>query len=49
MKFDCSSGNPCSNIRLEDVKLTYNNQAAQASCNHAAGTSTGFVQPTSCL
>ncbi|GMY33047.1 polygalacturonase-like [Fagus crenata] len=49
VKFDCSSRNPCSNIRLEDVKLTYKNQAAEASCNHAAGTSSGFVQPTSCL
>ncbi|XP_075661188.1 polygalacturonase-like [Castanea sativa] len=49
MKFDCSPGNPCSRIRLEDVKLTYKNQVAQASCSHAAGTSTGFVQPTSCL
>ncbi|KAM3750011.1 hypothetical protein ACB098_04G005000 [Castanea mollissima] len=49
VKFDCSPGNPCSKIRLEDVKLTYKNQVAQASCSHAAGTSTGFVQPTSCL
>ncbi|KAF3959825.1 hypothetical protein CMV_015399 [Castanea mollissima] len=49
VKFDCSPGNPCSRIRLEDVKLTYKNQVAQASCSHAAGTSTGFVQPTSCL
>ncbi|XP_065622685.1 polygalacturonase [Quercus suber] len=49
VKFDCSSENPCSRIRLEDVKLTYKNQAAQSSCSHAAGTSTGFVQPTSCL
>nr|WAU86942.1 birch protein [Betula platyphylla] len=49
VKFDCSSGNPCSRIRLENVKLTYQNQAAEASCIHAAGTSSGFVQPTSCL
>ncbi|KAM3702180.1 hypothetical protein ACB094_04G005900 [Castanea mollissima] len=49
VKFDCSPGNPCSRIRLENVKLTYKNQVAQASCSHAIGTSTGFVQPTSCL
>jgi polygalacturonase len=49
VKFDCSSGNPCSKIKLENVKLTYHNQAAQSSCNHAAGTSSGLVQPTSCL
>ncbi|PQQ09817.1 polygalacturonase-like [Prunus yedoensis var. nudiflora] len=49
VKFDCSSKNPCSNIKMEDVKLTYKNQAAEASCSHAAGTSAGTVQPTSCL
>ncbi|KAM3702181.1 hypothetical protein ACJW31_04G005900 [Castanea mollissima] len=44
VKFYCSLGNPCSRIRLENVlKLTYKNQVAQASCSHAAGTSTGFV------
>ncbi|XP_040999977.1 polygalacturonase-like [Juglans microcarpa x Juglans regia] len=49
VKFDCSSKNPCSRIRLEDVKLTYKNQAAQVSCTHAAGTSSGAVQPSGCL
>jgi polygalacturonase len=49
VKFDCSPGNPCSRIRLENVKLTYQNQAAAASCSHAVGTSSGLVQPTSCL
>nr|BCM78834.1 polygalacturonase [Prunus persica] len=49
VKFDCSSKYPCSNIKMEDVKLTYKNQAAEASCSHAAGTSQGTVQPTSCL
>jgi polygalacturonase len=49
VKFDCSSENPCSNIRLENVKLTYQNQVAEASCTHAAGTTSGFVQPTGCL
>lgn len=49
VKFDCSSKYPCSNIKMEDVKLTYKNQAAEASCSHAAGTSAGTVQPTSCL
>ncbi|KAM4105635.1 hypothetical protein ACB094_04G006500 [Castanea mollissima] len=49
LKFDCSSGYPCSGIKLENVKLTYNNQVAQASCVNAAGTSAGFVQPTGCL
>ena len=50
VKFDCSPKYPCSGIRLQDVKLTYkNNQPAHASCSHAAGTASGFVQPSSCL
>ncbi|KAK2979491.1 hypothetical protein RJ640_027600 [Escallonia rubra] len=49
VKFDCSRNNPCSGIRLEDVKLTYQNQPAAASCTNAGGTSSGLVEPTSCL
>ncbi|KAF7803960.1 polygalacturonase-like [Senna tora] len=49
VKFDCSSKNPCRGIRLEDVKLTYKNQVARASCDYAGGTSSGLVQPESCL
>ncbi|PON46716.1 Glycoside hydrolase [Parasponia andersonii] len=49
VKFDCSPQNPCSSIRLQDVKLTYKNEPAQASCSHAAGTASGMVQPSSCL
>lgn len=49
VNFDCSSKNPCTRIRLEDVKLTYKNQPPEASCSHADGTAAGTVQPTSCL
>ncbi|KAL6284544.1 hypothetical protein ACE6H2_015473 [Prunus campanulata] len=49
VKFDCSSKYPCSKTRLENVKLTYKNQVAVASCSHAGGTAAGMVQPTSCL
>lgn len=49
VKFDCSKTNPCSGIRLEDVKLTYKNQPAKASCVNAAGTTMGLIEPTSCL
>ncbi|XP_042489069.1 polygalacturonase-like, partial [Macadamia integrifolia] len=49
VKFDCSSENPCSDIRLEDVELTYGNQTAQSSCTNAGGTSYGVVNPSSCL
>ncbi|KAL5055277.1 hypothetical protein RYX36_035959 [Vicia faba] len=49
VKFDCSSKYPCSGIKLEDVKLTYKNQVAEASCNHAGGAALGLVLPESCL
>ncbi|KAM7279075.1 hypothetical protein ACFE04_006209 [Oxalis oulophora] len=49
VKFDCSKKNHCSNIRLENVKLTYNNKAAQSFCTNAGGTASGYVEPTSCL
>ncbi|XP_021612587.1 polygalacturonase-like [Manihot esculenta] len=49
VKLDCSKKNPCTGIELEDVKLTYNNRPAEASCTNAAGTISGFVQPSSCL
>ncbi|CAA2954175.1 polygalacturonase-like [Olea europaea subsp. europaea] len=49
VKFDCSKGNPCSDITLEDVKLTYKNEAAHSSCINAIGKSSGSVEPKSCL
>ncbi|KAK4789590.1 hypothetical protein SAY86_016894 [Trapa natans] len=49
VKLDCSSKNPCTGIKLQDVKLTYGSQMAQASCAHAGGTASGLVQPSSCL
>ncbi|KAK8518198.1 hypothetical protein V6N12_017355 [Hibiscus sabdariffa] len=49
VKFDCSPRYPCTNIKLEDVKLTYRNQPAEASCSNADGTASGFIQPSSCL
>ncbi|CAK8577351.1 unnamed protein product [Lathyrus sativus] len=49
VKFDCSSKYPCNGIKLKDVKLTYKNQIAEASCNHAGGAALGFVQPESCF
>ncbi|XP_027166532.1 polygalacturonase-like [Coffea eugenioides] len=45
VKFDCSKKNPCSGIRLEDVKLTYKNQPAKSSCANAAGTTLGLLGP----
>lgn len=49
VKFDCSSENPCSGISLEDVKLTYKNEPADASCSHADGSASGFIQANNCL
>ncbi|CAA2995389.1 polygalacturonase-like [Olea europaea subsp. europaea] len=49
MKFDCSRGNPCSDINLEDVKLTYKNEPAHSSCINADGKASGLVQPNNCL
>ncbi|CAA2995391.1 polygalacturonase-like [Olea europaea subsp. europaea] len=42
MKFDCSTGNPCSDINLEDVKLTYKNEPAHSSCINADGKASGL-------
>ncbi|PKI78120.1 hypothetical protein CRG98_001448 [Punica granatum] len=49
VKFDCSTEYPCTGITMEDVKLTYRSQVAEASCENAGGTASGSVQPTSCL
>ncbi|CAN0927150.1 unnamed protein product [Linum grandiflorum] len=49
VRFVCSVKNPCSGIKLEDVKLSYKNKAADSSCLNADGTASGFVQPSSCL
>ncbi|OIV94195.1 hypothetical protein TanjilG_28134 [Lupinus angustifolius] len=48
MRFDCSSTNPCKGIRLEDIKLTYRNQVAQASCKHVGIRDMESVQPERC-
>ncbi|KAE8022726.1 hypothetical protein FH972_008506 [Carpinus fangiana] len=47
--FDCSPSTPCRGIRLEDIKLTYMNKAATASCKNAGGSSSGILVPDSCL
>ncbi|XP_010242448.1 PREDICTED: polygalacturonase-like [Nelumbo nucifera] len=49
VKFNCSPKNPCTGITMEDVRLTYVNQAAKSSCNNAGGKASGVVEPTSCL
>ncbi|PKI75000.1 hypothetical protein CRG98_004772 [Punica granatum] len=49
LKFDCSSATPCTGIQLKDVKLTYKNRPAEASCVNADGTAKGVIQPANCL
>lgn len=49
IKFDCSSNFPCNGIRLEDVRLTYQNEEAKSSCEYATGKNLGLVQPQGCF
>ena len=49
VKFECSESSPCHAIKLENINLSYKNQAARATCSNAAGTVAGIVEPSSCL
>ncbi|KAJ9173314.1 hypothetical protein P3X46_016465 [Hevea brasiliensis] len=49
INFDCSSKYPCSGISLQNVNLTYSNQAAQSLCANVLGKTIGLVQPHGCL
>ncbi|KAL8479179.1 hypothetical protein ACS0TY_026154 [Phlomoides rotata] len=50
MAFDCSPSNPCSGIKLIDIKLTYmKSTKAQSFCKNIGGTSGGVILPNNCL
>ncbi|KAG6482911.1 polygalacturonase-like [Zingiber officinale] len=49
VKFDCSRRNPCSGIRLQGIKLSYQSRQAQSSCKFANGVASGLIAPPSCL
>ncbi|XP_059286729.1 polygalacturonase-like [Lycium ferocissimum] len=49
VKLDCSKTNPCTGITLEDVKLSYKDGSAKASCVNAGGRASGFEELTGCL
>ncbi|XP_037427785.1 polygalacturonase-like [Triticum dicoccoides] len=50
VKFDCSDTNPCSGIRLKNIRLTYRHKRpAQAKCRNAGGSASGEVTPPSCF
>ncbi|GER38650.1 pectin lyase-like superfamily protein [Striga asiatica] len=49
VKFDCSNECPCKGIKMEKVRLSYQNQQSRAQCVNAAGSVYGSVEPSSCL
>ncbi|KAL9678263.1 hypothetical protein QQ045_016106 [Rhodiola kirilowii] len=49
VKLDCSWSTPCKNIILDDVRLTYKDTQAEALCSNADGSTSGVVEPSSCL
>ncbi|KAF7040550.1 hypothetical protein CFC21_050442 [Triticum aestivum] len=50
VKFNCSGTNPCSGIKLKNIRLRYRHQRpAQAKCQNAVGSVSGEVTPPSCF
>ncbi|KAK6930416.1 Glycoside hydrolase, family 28 [Dillenia turbinata] len=51
VKLDCSPTNPCTDIRLHNIKLTHVSSKITATsfCKNAGGKSTGILIPASCL
>ncbi|KAJ0972959.1 hypothetical protein J5N97_020918 [Dioscorea zingiberensis] len=49
VKFDCSPSNPCNGIKLQDIKLTYQNKPAKSFCKNVKGSASGLVIPQSCI
>ncbi|KAF7033605.1 hypothetical protein CFC21_044690 [Triticum aestivum] len=50
VKFNCSGTNPCSGIKLRNIRLRYRHQRpAQAKCQNAGGFASGEVTPPSCF
>ncbi|KAL6995146.1 endo-polygalacturonase [Sarracenia purpurea var. burkii] len=49
VKFDCSKENPCTDLRMKDVFLTYGSRTAQVSCINAQGSVSGLINLPNCL
>ncbi|KAG8369378.1 hypothetical protein BUALT_Bualt14G0005000 [Buddleja alternifolia] len=50
MAFDCSPSNPCTGIKLEDIKITHlKKNKAQSFCKNVGGTFRGVIMPDNCL
>ncbi|KAF3789926.1 Polygalacturonase [Nymphaea thermarum] len=47
--FSCSASAPCQGISMTNVELTYQGQPVKSSCEHAFGSATGTMVPSSCL
>ncbi|KAK9288232.1 hypothetical protein L1049_016681 [Liquidambar formosana] len=43
MTFNCSPSNPCTGIRLQDIRLTYMNSPATSFCSNAHGSNSGLI------
>ncbi|RDX89328.1 hypothetical protein CR513_28964, partial [Mucuna pruriens] len=49
INLDCSESNPCQDIKLQDINLSYNKGSATSSCKNVGGISSGVVIPNGCL
>ncbi|CAK7324131.1 unnamed protein product [Dovyalis caffra] len=49
ISLNCSSSNPCTGLKLQNVDLNYLKGRAQSSCANANGQAVGQVQPQGCL
>ncbi|WOL11252.1 polygalacturonase-like [Canna indica] len=49
VKLDCSPSNPCSGIQLRDINLSYQKKQSLSYCKNAKGSSSGVMNPPSCL
>ncbi|KAI7748036.1 hypothetical protein M8C21_028540 [Ambrosia artemisiifolia] len=50
VKFDCSKKYPCKGITMQDVNLSFTEEAPASSyCANAGGQTSGVIKPTSCL
>ncbi|CAM8920928.1 unnamed protein product [Rhodiola kirilowii] len=47
--FDCSSKNPCSEIILDNINLSYSNKTPKSYCVNVSGRTNGEIRPSDCL
>ncbi|CAN1847904.1 unnamed protein product [Linum perenne] len=49
VKFICSASQPCTGLKVYNVKLTYHKSVATSYCSHAGGGATGVVSLKGCF